>query len=80
MKNQSPSISDFLSQHLKSYFAMHSTNVSSAGLYDIVLSEVEKVTIAETLKYAGGVQAKAAAILGISRNTLRKKMNEFDLG
>ena len=46
-------------------------------LYNIVLSEVEKITIVETLKYTGGVQAKAAQILGISRNTLRKKMNEY---
>ena len=77
MKNSGPSISEFLSKHLESYFAMHDGNMPNTGLYNIVLSEVEKVTITETLRHTNGVQAKAAHILGISRNTLRKKMNEF---
>jgi two-component system nitrogen regulation response regulator GlnG len=77
MKNNGPSISEFLSKHLESYFAIHNGDIPNTGLYNLVLSEVEKVTIAETLKHTCGVQAKAAAILGISRNTLRKKMSEF---
>ena len=80
MPTKGHSISEFLSQHLETYFAIHNGEIPNAGLYNIVLSEVEKVTIAETLKYTGGVQAKAAQILGISRNTLRKKMSEFEVG
>lgn len=80
MSTNTQSISEFLSKHLTAYFAIHKGETPNAGLYNIVLSEVEKVTIVETLKYTGGVQAKAAQILGISRNTLRKKMNDFDLG
>jgi two-component system nitrogen regulation response regulator GlnG len=77
MSTNPQSISEFLSKHLASYFAIHKGETPNAGLYNIVLSEVEKITIVETLKYTGGVQAKAAQILGISRNTLRKKMNEY---
>ena len=77
MKNNSTSISEFLSKHLESYFALHDGDIPNARLYNLVLSEVEKVTITETLKHTSGVQAKAAAILGISRNTLKKKMIEF---
>ena len=80
MPTNGQSISEFLSKHLETYFAIHDGDIPNAGLYDIVLSEVEKVTIAQTLKYTGGVQAKAAQILGISRNTLRKKISEFGVG
>lgn len=74
-----PSISEFLSQHLDAYFTIHDGDIPHVGLYNLVLSEVEKVIIAQTLKHTNGVQAKAAAILGISRNTLRKKISEFGL-
>ena len=80
MKNNGPSISEFLSKHLEAYFAIHDGDIPNAGLYNLVISEVEKVTITETLKHTNGVQAKAAAILGISRNTLRKKIGEFGVG
>ncbi len=80
MKNNSLSISNFLSNHLEAYFSIHNGDIPNVGLYNLVLSEVEKITIIQTLKHTNGVQAKAAAILGISRNTLRKKMSEFGVG
>ena len=79
MKTTDPTISEFLSKHLEAYFAIHNGDTPNVGLYNLVLSEVEKVTITTTLKYTAGIQAKAAAILGISRNTLRKKMNEYKI-
>ncbi|MEY3196907.1 MAG: nitrogen regulation protein [Pseudomonadota bacterium] len=79
MSAKRQSISDFLSNHLKEYFAIHEGDSPNSGLYDLVVKEVEKVTIAETLKYTHNIQAQAASILGISRNTLRKKMEDFDM-
>lgn len=79
MKNNALTISQFLSNHLEKYFAIHNGEIPSAGLYDLVISEVEKITITQTLKYTNGVQAKAASILGISRNTLRKKISELEI-
>jgi len=44
------------------------------GLYDLIMSKVEKPLIGQILKRTGGNQVHASKILGINRNTLRKKM------
>jgi DNA-binding protein Fis len=44
------------------------------GLYDLIMSKVEKPLIGQILKRTGGNQVHASRILGINRNTLRKKM------
>jgi len=48
-------------------------------LFDRVVSRVERELIAQMLAACGGVQLKAAARLGINRNTLRKKLLEHGL-
>ncbi|HSF47521.1 MAG TPA: helix-turn-helix domain-containing protein [Burkholderiales bacterium] len=45
-----------------------------AGIYDMVICCVEKPMIERVLEHAGGNQTEAAGLLGINRNTLRKKM------
>ena len=45
-----------------------------AGVYDMVLTAIEKPLLEELLTAAGGNQTRAAEWLGITRNTLRKKM------
>jgi len=57
-------------------FANHSTLVD---LHDELLAIVEPVLLRETLLAVDGNQIKAAAILGINRNTLRKKLNDYAL-
>ena len=49
------------------------------GLYDRVLEEVERPLIQLTLAATRGNQVRAAAILGLNRNTLRKKIQDLDL-
>ena len=49
------------------------------NLFDRVVSRVERELIAQMLAACGGVQLKAAARLGINRNTLRKKLLEHGL-
>lgn len=49
------------------------------GMYDKVISQVEKPLIEHVLKYVRGNQVRAAAILGINRNTLRKKINLLEI-
>lgn len=71
------SIESFLSSHLKEYFRIHDGDMPSSGLYPLIIQEVEKTLIKETMNYTNKTQAKAAAILGISRNTLRKKLEEI---
>ena len=49
------------------------------GLYEHVIREVEKPLLAFTLAATLGNQVKAAEILGLNRNTLRKKIRELDI-
>ncbi len=49
----------------------------AAGLYDRVLEEVERPLIQLTLAATRGNQVRAAEILGLNRNTLRKKIQDL---
>ncbi|QNM96809.1 helix-turn-helix domain-containing protein [Chitinimonas koreensis] len=49
------------------------------AIYDMVLAKVEKPMLQVVLDKAQGNQTRAAELLGINRNTLRKKMQEHDL-
>ena len=61
------------------YFAAHKGGLPPAGLYDRVLREIERPLIQLTLGATRGNQLKAAQLLGLNRNTLRKKMRELDI-
>ena len=50
-----------------------------AAIYDMVLQSVEKPMLEVVLAKAGGNQTLAAEMLGINRNTLRKKLTEHQL-
>lgn len=49
------------------------------AVYDMVLQSVEKPMLEVVMKQANGNQSAAADILGINRNTLRRKLTEHDL-
>lgn len=65
--------------HLERYLSLHGDALPPPGLYDRVLKEVELPLIALTLMVTRGNQLKAAEVLGINRNTLRKKIRELDI-
>ncbi len=44
------------------------------GIYHMVLTEMEKPMLEVVMKYADKNQSKASRVLGINRNTLRKKL------
>ena len=50
-----------------------------AAIYDMVLKSVEKPMLEVVLAKAGGNQTLASEMLGINRNTLRKKLTEHQL-
>ena len=52
---------------------------SHTGLYEKVIESVEKPLVEEVLRRVGGNQTKAGKILGINRNTLRKKLRLYGL-
>ena len=61
------------------YFEDHGYNLPPPGLYERILKEVEEPLLKITLLKTSWNQQKAAKILGISRNTLRKKIESFQL-
>lgn len=65
--------------HLERYFLAHDGGLPPAGLYARVLHEVEKPLISMTLAATRGNQIRAAELLGLNRNTLRKKIRELDI-
>jgi len=64
---------------LSTYFKELNGMSPAPGMYDKVISQVEKPLIEHVLKYVRGNQVRAAAILGINRNTLRKKINLLEI-
>ena len=48
-------------------------------VYDMVLHCIEKPLLECVMDYAKGNQSKAAEILGLNRNTLRKKLQQHDI-
>jgi|Deesub1362A_J573_1020465.scaffolds.fasta_scaffold00199_29 DNA-binding NtrC family response regulator len=76
--SSSYSIKEFLEDKLKKYIK-EMTKLGSSGIYDTVVSEVEKALIELVLKETGGNQIKAAKTLGINRNTLRMKIKNYKI-
>ena len=66
-------------RHIKGYFDAHKGGLPAAGLYDRVLREIERPLIVLTLGATRGNQIRAAHLLGLNRNTLRKKIRELDI-
>lgn len=52
---------------------------SVTGIYDMVLKTVEKPILEVVMRHAGQNQSQAATLLGINRNTLRKKLADHGL-
>lgn len=68
-----------VARHLKRYFDLHGNMLPPPGLYQRILREVEIPLIEIALDATGGNQAKCADLLGINRNTLRKKITDLDI-
>lgn len=49
------------------------------AVYDMVLSCIEKPLLEYVMQYTSGNQSKAAEILDINRNTLRKKLQQYNI-
>ena len=50
-----------------------------SGIYDMVVLAVEKPMLEVVMNQAQGNQTRAAQLLGLNRNTLRKKLKQHDL-
>jgi two-component system nitrogen regulation response regulator GlnG len=70
-------LSELVERKLSAYFAEQREGLPPAGLYDRVLEEVERPLIQLTLAATRGNQGRAAEVLGLNRNTLRKKIHDL---
>jgi two-component system nitrogen regulation response regulator GlnG len=73
------SLTSSVERHLRDYFTAHRDGLPPPGLYDRVLREIERPLLSLTLGATRGNQIKAAQLLGLNRNTLRKKLRELDI-
>jgi two-component system nitrogen regulation response regulator GlnG len=72
-------LSQAVERHLRAYFAGHKDGLPSPGVHDRILQEVERPLIQLTLTATRGNQIRAAHVLGLNRNTLRKKIRELEI-
>jgi DNA-binding protein Fis len=66
-------------EYLVDFFEEHPDILTARGIYPIIMGEVEKPLISCVLKFTKGNQSIAAEILGVNRNTLRKKIIDLKL-
>ena len=66
-------------RHLSEYFAAHDGGLPADGLYGRILREIERPLLTVSLMATGGNQLKAAKMLGLNRNTLRKKIRDLNI-
>ena len=73
------SLSLSVERHMNALFKAHGDQLPPPGLYHRVLREIEQPLITATLAATRGNQIKAAELLGLNRNTLRKKVRDLDI-
>jgi two-component system nitrogen regulation response regulator GlnG len=77
IRNGDITIAQAVEENMRTYFATFGENLPPPGLYDRVLTEMEYPLILAALTATRGNQIKAADLLGLNRNTLRKKIREL---
>ena len=72
-------LSEAVERHLAEYFASFGKALPPPNLYDRILADVERPLFIAALAATHGNQIKAADLLGLNRNTLRKRIRELDI-
>lgn len=72
-------LSQTVRMHLDQYFDYHEDGLPPPGLHSRILREIERPLIQKVLAVTGGNQVKASDLLGLNRNTLRKKIRELEI-
>jgi Fis family transcriptional regulator, factor for inversion stimulation protein len=78
MKDRKMLLSTHVKNSLERYF--HDLNgEKTTDVYKMVLSEVERPLLEAVMRHVKSNQCRAAELLGINRNTLRKKLKQYKL-
>jgi two-component system nitrogen regulation response regulator GlnG len=72
-------LGDSVERHLSDYFKSFNGTLPPPGLYHRILREIEYPLLSAALAATRGNQIKAAELLGVNRNTLRKKIRDLDI-
>jgi two-component system nitrogen regulation response regulator GlnG len=76
---QDESLGGSVERHLTTYFKAFGERLPPPGLYHRILREIEEPLIGAALAATRGNQIRAAELLGLNRNTLRKKIRDLDI-
>ena len=77
--NGPESLANAVERHIKEFLAAHNDGLGITDVYDKIIAEVERPLIRLTLAATRGNQIKAASMLGLNRNTLRKKIRDLEI-
>ena len=77
-RKKAASLSEQVTVTLEAYFNTLEDQQAS-DVYEMVLQQIEKPLIEFVLQQTDSNQTQAATVLGINRNTLKKKMQKYDL-
>ena len=72
-------ISEVIETLARDCLNLQKDNLEKGDLYNLILKEIERPLISYVLNISRGNQLKCANILGLNRNTLRKKINELNI-
>ena len=75
----SETLQEAVERHLSDYFAEFGASLPPPGLYHRIMRDVEYPLVSAALAATRGNQIKAAELLGVNRNTLRKKIRDLDV-
>ncbi len=76
---QAETLQESVERHLNDYFAEFGASLPPPGLYHRIMRDVEYPLVSAALAATRGNQIKAAELLGVNRNTLRKKIRDLDV-
>ena len=79
VKGTDETLSGSVERHLAEYFGQFKGDLPPPGLYHRILRDIEEPLIGAALAATRGNQIKAAELLGLNRNTLRKKIRDLDI-
>ena len=75
--DESVTLENLIDKRISKFISSINDNVTKTNVYDDFIKTVEKPLIENILDYTRGNQIKASSILGLNRNTLRKKISEL---
>jgi len=77
--NAEESLSQAVERILARHFKSYGSDLPPDGLYNRILEEVERPLLEQSLAATGSNQLRTAKLLGLNRNTLRKKLTQYQL-